>query len=170
MHLDCDSLLECFCQCRGKVEILISALERCQLSVTLTAGGLVWYALKLTNWNGDLGTALQVWPQQCWVEGRDPLPPPAGLCLVQPRIPFTPLQWGQSPDPFMSGRGWVWQVCELAVKKCRLDRRWELLSVKYLKLLYPSQAGLTSNRGWGGQKWGLKRPACFSVKLLQLFL
>lgn len=65
MHLDCDSLHECFCQCREKVEILISALERYQLFAALTAGGFIWYALKITNWNGDLGTALQVWPQQC---------------------------------------------------------------------------------------------------------
>lgn len=47
---------------------------------------------------GDLGTALQVWPP-C----RDPLPAPAGLCLVQPG------QRGQSPGPAAGRdqRGWV---------------------------------------------------------------
>lgn len=58
MHLDCDSLLECFCQCRERAEIFISALERCQLCVTLTAGGFVWGTPKVPD-------ALGTWAQPC---------------------------------------------------------------------------------------------------------
>lgn len=165
MHLDCDSLLECFCQCREKVEILISALERCQLSVALTAGGFVWYTWKVANWSGDLAQ-----PCRCSLssaEGREGSPP--STCWTLPR----------------AAQGSIHPLCREGRVLTRLSGGDEcgkcvslqgrsvdgiLLSVKYLKLLHPSQTDLISNRAWGGQKWGLKSPACSSIKLLWLFL
>lgn len=89
MYLNCASLPECFCQCREKVETLISALERCQLSVALAAGGFVSYTGKVQTGVGSghspAGAASAVLRG-----GRDPLSPPAGLCPVQPRTAFTP--------------------------------------------------------------------------------
>lgn len=125
MHLDCDSLLECFCQCREKIEILISALERCQLPVTLTSWQLCLvhtkgYKLEWGCGHSPAGVA------SAMLSGGERSSPSTSWtlpCAAQDTI--HPICSEGRVLTHFSERGWVWQVCELAGQKCRWDRRWD---------------------------------------------